>query len=230
MIYKFKLTEQEVVGQEVVILTPIEEFVEECLSNVAEQAVHDVSLQGGYYNASDPYYIFGFAAIPYYLYDNISYVPTTKTIESELGFYVDFNINDCLNEFASFAEQGYEITTTEPNTKVTVGDSDISFRLNYPITISMADTTSTYSIFTTDVDSQFNYHYETAGEIIALHNDDSSIPMSRINNLLEEKDLYVDINHMNGTVIYILQSVIDENTIELYQFATYYHWGGSEDE
>ena len=54
-------------------------------------------------------------------------------IEKQLENYIDDNLNICLNNFQEFESQGFEITTGNPKTTVTVRDNDVLVYVKYKV-------------------------------------------------------------------------------------------------
>jgi len=62
------------------------------------------------------------------------------SIESELDFFINENLERCLNDFDSFTKRGYRISPVhEPRVNTSVNDYTVSFTLDYPVKIEQED-------------------------------------------------------------------------------------------
>lgn len=74
---------------------------------------------------------------------------TDISIEAQIDRYVSRNLNDCLNNFNSFKEQGVLITPLNqvPVTTTYVRDNDVAINVFYPVSVNISGDTETISNF-----------------------------------------------------------------------------------
>ena len=139
-------------------------FVEDCISQVSDEALNRLGQQGGYLDV-DQFEIYraqydpfnsnvlslgdGALFLPYWLYqrDNgqdRSEIPQLyksytddNSIQDQLEQYITMNVNLCLNDFNEFKGQGMQITAQkELQTSVIIGETDVTIAVTYPLQVS----------------------------------------------------------------------------------------------
>ena len=92
--------------------------------------------------------------------------PPVQLMAYQLGKYVDAHIQECLNNYNSFKEQGFEITSvTNTSTTATINDESVGFLTKYTIQIVKDGETSYIEQFYKDVDIPLIKYYNTAVKI-----------------------------------------------------------------
>lgn len=211
---------------EEISIAPLQVYIEQCLEDVGKNGITFISLQGGYYNTPAPAYSFGLYTLPYYYNDNKSTVPSVETIESELEDYVNKKLSFCTQNFTSFREQGYTITAGDLETTTIIQEDIIQFTTAYPVTATLGESTKSYTSFSTEIPSELFLAHTIAEQIIAAHNGDAKIPLSKITTIAETYRIFLNLGNFNDTVLYIL-NIPTENIDKpfIYQFAVHYDWG-----
>jgi len=183
---------------------PIYSFVESCLKETAENAIVYVSERGGYYNVPE----LSFNEVPYYLYNGEGYIPTKDEIEEQVSFYVNNNLDSCINEFEDFPD--FEIGQDEVESEVKIKDEKVVFKIKYPLKISKGENSYVFEDFETEVFVRLGVVYNAVDNLLLNEIDDpGSVCISCINYFAKENDLI--INSMNYDD-FILFSVIDEKS------------------
>jgi len=86
-----------------------------------------------------------------------------KSIEAQLDKYVDSNLNNCLNNFEAFKEQGFIIDSIgKIKTTTTVAENDVVFLVDYPIQIKQGEANAKISSFYVAVPLDLKKIYEIA--------------------------------------------------------------------
>lgn len=180
-------------------IQPIKQYVEECLYQTTKDAFLIMGQNGGYIsldnkniNPINPTESEGFEIMPnqevpywYYMRSSnscnkncnllLSYPELTgnspTSIESQVEEYVNNNINNCLLDFYSFENQGYDITKVgESHTNIKIAEKDISIEIEYPLEINKSAQTFKLDKFNSKLDLNFKEIYEyseyiTNGEV-----------------------------------------------------------------
>jgi hypothetical protein len=144
--------------QEVPLQTKaIENYVQDCVKEVATPGLYLIAFQGGRYYTNDEYTRQGFEnnnlltferALPYYINNGEKITLSKEQIEEQIASYITDNLPLC-TDFSVFVQQGMIITEELPTAKVTIANDRVLFAITYPLDISIEK--NTYSI------GQFNY-------------------------------------------------------------------------
>ncbi|MFC1728059.1 hypothetical protein ACFLZ7_01175 [Nanoarchaeota archaeon] len=189
-------------------IQPVQMFVTDCLKRTAVEGLNKAGLQGGYIDTSQlkilpnptesegVEFSPGGIRVPYWHYMSgrndcegncqlgSKLLPLKgelgKTVETELGTYVDERLELCAN-LASFEDQGFEIRTGDSKTKVIVGANDVHFQTEYPITLTKAGVVSEMSSFYTKVDVSLSKFYDLARDITENELETSFLEFQLIN-------------------------------------------------
>jgi len=117
-------------------LTP-EAYVQFCVEQTASKALFYLGFIGGdiqpdpnpFYFRYDDHYM-----LPYWYYKGKSYLPTkTEAEKNYLSRYVDTKLKSCL-DWTNLPQ--YDITESNVKTTTTIGASDVTFLIDYPVTVS----------------------------------------------------------------------------------------------
>ncbi|MBT4446407.1 hypothetical protein HOA92_04910 [archaeon] len=187
----------------------IQEYTETCLYSTAKEGLIILGQQGGYlypdtvgeYSLSDPTNSDGInldsLSIPYWHYNSnpngqasveiTSLKPSLDdkddyySVASQLGRYVDEEIEDCLNGYSAFVDQEFTVDYSAKDTSVRIFDGELDFTLVMPLTATRAEAISEMTTFYTDVELNFKDYYEVASELA-----DSELEHSFLENQLLE--------------------------------------------
>jgi hypothetical protein len=155
-------------------------FTDACIANSAENALSIIEVQGGYIELPQKikktpgsYIDMGFK-IPYWYYNGEDRMPTKKMMEIELSNYMNKNLAVCLNNFSSFKGR-YRVSAGNIATEATVYDKSVSFKVNYPLNVSVAGQDKVYylSSFSNEVESKLGLLHRLAQAIMKKENQDA---------------------------------------------------------
>ncbi len=86
-----------------------------------------------------------------------------SSIESQIDRYVNNNLNECLNDFRDFEEQGFSVRELgKITTTTTIRNDDVLVSVNYPMQITKGKTKSKVSNFFTTIPVNLKNIYELA--------------------------------------------------------------------
>ncbi len=185
----------------------LKSYVELCLKSTGEDAIIQVGKTGGFmdpvplpsmtYNGTDVYY---------WYYINKTIMPQKNVVESEIGNYIYFNLDSCLQNFTNFKAQGYEITAGKISPNITISSDQVSLKLNYPVTMKRGTATAVVPDYETSVNVRLGKILDAVG---ILMNDQSKTPdmlclscltlQSVTNNLRFENKYYDDMEYIKLT-------------------------------
>ena len=178
----------------VVVKDNINNFVEQCLFQITEDALIKLGQQGGYIEmegidkVTAQYAPFesellslyqGKLHIPYWFYQDSQELDKTQmptlmksydedySIQWQLENYISKNIKTCLNDFEVFTAQGMNIVEMGIiDTEVIITEGDVNIKLNYPIKIFKEENdVENRKSFVTSVPVRLGRMYRLAKEI-----------------------------------------------------------------
>ena len=183
----------------------IHSYTENCIIDSAEKVFEKVGDTGGYYNVPENS-IEG--KIPYYFIENSNTMPSLEILEREISKYMEREIFFCTKNFIDFPEE--EITTEDIEVKTTIDPEQIIFDVEYPLTISDEESVIKIEDFE---NIKINYRYgviiNSIRNLIDASITSEDVCITCAMEILEEEDLYMDINaYDEETTIIIIR---DEN-------------------
>ena len=198
-------------------LVPVYSFVEDCIKQIGENAVYELSKKGGYYKIPK----LNTNNLPYYFYENKSYIPSKKDIETQLSLYIDENLKKCLNNFENL--ESFNITGKKIKTTSKIQDNSILFSVKYPLSITKESKTYYVENFQAEIASRFPIIYFSVSELMTQQlNHTKSVCLTCINDIAKKNDFYFEINYPDKqTIVFIIldnRTKINNNTL-VYQFA-----------
>ena len=170
-------------------IKPIKIYLDDCIKDLANNAIERISLQGGYINIpnnkepinpllpfSNNLDIFGNNAlrVTYWFYESDNGiqrtdVPTLREMETRIGEYIDSNINACLNNITFFED--YEISKfKDTKTSVAIGDNSVIIKVKTSVGIGYKGLEQELNSFNIAVDSSLGKLYKIGKEIFDNQN------------------------------------------------------------
>jgi len=90
-------------------------------------------------------------------------LPMDSSVEAQIDVYVNENLNNCLNDFKDFKEQGFSVRELgEITTTTTIRDDNVLVSIDYPLEIKKGEVKSKVSQFFTTVDINLKKIHELA--------------------------------------------------------------------
>ncbi|MBD3252667.1 hypothetical protein GF386_02980 [Candidatus Pacearchaeota archaeon] len=178
---------------------PVHSFVTDCLRQTAENSIERIGETGG--NSED--------SLLWYFYKGKKYVPEKNQIENNISFYIEKNLNKCLNDFNSFSE--FDIQTGKINAETQIIENKVITKLKYPLTISKAEKNYNYDEFQEIIPVRLGIVYNAASEIIEDQlTHPETLCITCIGDIAIKYDLYVDVEpYNNETFVFRIR---DENS------------------
>ncbi|MDP3989867.1 MAG: hypothetical protein Q8Q01_01530 [archaeon] len=174
---------------------PVQSYTEQCVGQLAKRGLLILGDQGGYiypelageFSSTNPTDSDGLnlepLKVPYWHYNtppnsakNIaisSLKPEIKkaddpalSMESQLERFIDERIDGCLNDYAPFTSQGFDVVQDPDKTiKVTIGDGLVDFRMDMDVSVSIGDASTDLNVFFVRVPLDLRHYYEVAEQI-----------------------------------------------------------------
>jgi len=197
-------------------------FIEECMEEVIEDTVENVSLQGGSVNPT-AYYNYENKKIEYLCYTNQYYRPCViqqpmllQHIQSEILNEIKENVTNCFNSMRkSYTTKGYEVTMKEGNTTVEILPNQIVTTFGYEVVLKKGETEK-YENFKIVLNNNLYKLIEITNSIISFESVYGDAETTTYMNFYH--DLKVQkIKQLDESSIYILT---DKNDGNVFQFAS----------
>lgn len=142
-------------------------FVDSCLKTVSEKGLDKVARQGGYYDVPLDYSILFFDdMLPYYYADGKTIILGVEEAEKELEKYIEENLPTCLDDFASFTNEGYQITTGDLRVMVDYG-RNTRIELDYPLEVSKGVSIGNLDTFIHTINADMPTFLEISNKLVS---------------------------------------------------------------
>lgn len=171
---------------------PIQLFVENCMESVARDAIERLGKHGGYIDPEDAYlsgrlfytnaddqsesdlaYLSDTNPIAYWYYSYsevgcddclmMSQAPYIDEIERQISIYVSENIDLCLDDFQSFRDKGFDLSTEDlMYVKTTLREQDVLIESIYNINLTYKESKASIEKYIATVDIPLMKYYDMA--------------------------------------------------------------------
>tara|TARA_Y100000310_G_scaffold171085_1_gene171239 strand:- start:5169 stop:5936 length:768 start_codon:yes stop_codon:yes gene_type:complete len=194
--------------------TPIQNYVNSCLTKTGQEAGIFIGKHGGYYQLPQNHN--SEFNLPYYLIDGMKSLPTIELVQNQLAKYVEDQLAYCLQNFHSF--EGREILSGRSTVSTIILDNKILFSLNLPITIKFNNVEESMTTFSVDILSKLGMIIDAISKY--MHLEEDSICISCWNEIMENFDLQVEIIPIDDDIMQFIVSDGDYqfNFLSKYQF------------
>ena len=219
--FRSELITEEIEKTEVAPLLSgsLQSYVESCIQEKGKEAIQFVSAHGGYYLL--PEISHQNLALPYYLYQNQSYVISQRELERQLSLYIDNELFFCIRNFAPFQKTGLKIEQGEIATTAMLNSNRVVFDVTFPITVEQDTLAKTLLHFSGSIDSRIGTIHDIVTEFMQLQEKNSrSYCVSCLVNLLIEPTLRVEKTFVEDGIM--LFTIIDDDEMLEYSFLNQY--------
>ncbi|MEK6969787.1 MAG: hypothetical protein AABW48_05145 [Nanoarchaeota archaeon] len=213
---------------------PIQEYTENCLNQIGERGLLLLGQQGGYiypdvvgkYSAADPTEADGIdlepLKVPYWHYNSVSnsendisysslqpklYAKEDQemSIEAQLSRFAEENLNNCIENYNAFANQGFEIkapaleedSSETKEITVLVGDQTVNFWLKMDVEATKGDASVEMNQFFIKIPLRLKHYYEVASEIAKVQKEHNFLELEALD--LISAYSAVDMNQLPPT-------------------------------
>ncbi|TKJ17775.1 hypothetical protein CEE44_04550 [Candidatus Woesearchaeota archaeon B3_Woes] len=205
---------------------PIKNYVDNCIKDIVEDEVIWLSLQGGYYNVVDGY-DYEFIEIPFYFYLGESKFPSKSVIEREFSKYMEDKLPECINDFESFREIGYEINAGSISVDTSLGKM-LNMKVKYPISVKKQESKTDIKSFYLDYNFNFDKLYNILSDFAVEHQKNPDfVPIGHLSLAAYNNGFTYDLIYGdNNSVVYslIFNDLLDDEKTLLFNFAAQYGW------
>jgi len=199
----------------------------ECSKETSLNAIDKIGIQGGYYKKHNKYLDFKSFFIPYYYYENNYYQTNQLTTERELSYYIDENLEKCLEKI-DYSD--YRISYKIPRTETRIENKQISFKINQEFKIERENNFITFKLsdYPQKIPSELKAIIILADYITESHKQDPAMYcVSCLSDIAEKDNLFVDILNFRENEMLV---IISENhtSSEIYSFEFLNKYKGNE--
>jgi len=196
---------------------PIYNFVERCIEETAEDAVYHIGDNGGYFispnNSLDNH-------IPIYFNKGEVNIPSVEDIEKELELYMDSMLFFCVKNFVDFPD--FEVKQEEIGSEVKIEKGKVLFNINYPLSISKAESSYVFSDFENEVEVRLGVIQNVSYNLIKYQKEfPEDLCLSCIEELAIDNEVYIIMRDFEKGVI-IFEIVDAESEIKNQEYVFYF--------
>jgi len=214
------IEKKEIIAPEIM---PVKDYVEECISETAKDAILLLGEQGGFIEIpgeieNDPgsYIENGFYKIPFWYYETELRIPPLAredgdySMEEQVDSYINENIKACFQNFDVFKNK-FEIEEKgKMIIKTTIGEKDIVVNLEYPLKIKTKakDEVNYVTQYSKKIDVRLKEIYLLAKAIIDYENNHLFFEDMTINLMSMNPDIpFTDIQLHCGYLKWLLSDI-----------------------
>lgn len=181
-------------------------FTENCVKDVSQDAIYITSQKGGYFISPD---LSTSKGIAYYYINQENNMPSKKSIEEQISFYVENMLPLCTKDFINFPD--FEITQKEINAKVDIRAEEIILNIKYPLTIRKENSVTRFEDFENiQISARLGIIYDTAQKIIKDQLNQEDLCINCISDIAFENELKIDLITENEDILF---TIIDEESL-----------------
>jgi len=201
----------------------IQSSILNCMDKVSRDGLEEIGIQGGYYDKPKKFFDLEWAFIPYYYYEGDFFMPSKKTIESELSKYVNDKVIVCLDEIDS---GNFKMNYKTANTRTFIREKEVEFNIDLGIEIAKESNKITLELeeLPVFVDSALTSILEVAEYYTYTHKEDPKmVCISCLGEMAEERDLYVDtINFDENSILVVISENMTASEPYAFEFLNKY--------
>jgi len=206
---------------DVLDVTEIKSFVDNCLDKTFVDGIEIIGMQGGYYYPEDYISVMGFFVPVYHDFRKGDQMPTLDSVENELELYISEFLPMCI-DLTAF--EGYQIQDGEMTVDVSLMmENDADVDIYYPLSIRKNDAEVQISTFSASAELPLRKGFDVSRRFIDRQIlNPNMVPMDYMAQLAYEGNFTYEIMTLNDTYIYVLD--LDDF---IYTFALNYNWSVS---
>jgi len=169
----------EAEGKKPVSLTvksQVENFVSNCVKQVAVPGFYLLGIQGGLIYADDPTKVLVTenGLINYGYLDGVNQF-STKKINKDMSIYLNDSLDACLKNFSFFKTQGIVIKPVEDlQVFTTLGKKEVVIKIKYPLAVEVGNSSLKINDFSTKIPIRLGTIMDQAKKIIVQHKQNPS--------------------------------------------------------
>ncbi|MEM4267436.1 MAG: hypothetical protein QXK37_01250 [Candidatus Woesearchaeota archaeon] len=217
---------EEIISSNLQFIERVKTHIGECSQKTLEHAVYFTGMQGGYThppNEPTPMEFDGYI-VPFYLFNNETYIPDNELLEKEMESYVIEHIDECVKGQHTLNYSGYKYKTGAVKAEIVITQNKIKMRMEYPMEFFTNKTSfkisdSYFSELRFDYAKKINLFQEIVEQ---LKKEQKTIPLGILGDLSEKENFkfgIVDIGLGNNIIYFVFNESISPGKPYLHIFA-----------
>lgn len=153
-------------------LSPVKNYVDQCIDQVAIPGIYLLGLQGGqifvdreYLNVSDLNVVYGY-------YKNRNVLISKEEMQQQISAYMELQLPVCLSNFESLKEKGLNVTTRNITANTIIADDEVVININYPVTIKQQGQSQKIDLFSRKYAIRLGHIRNVADKVIKKQQED----------------------------------------------------------
>ncbi len=189
---------------------PVNDFVNSCLKEVADNGTKQIGLHGGYYLANSS---LG-DNVQIYLEGSTIKTPKINVLEKELSLYIQDNLNSCLRNFKTLSD--FKINATNSGIKTSIENESLTVELSYPLTIQKNGAVYRLTNFNAEIPAPLGKIHYAAEKVILKQAENESVNcLTCLADIADETDLLINMID-GGDMTTFLVSDYNKNNNQTY--------------
>jgi len=211
----------------------VEDFVENCLENSVNKALHVTLLKGGYEFSTAPYFKFeNEPVIPYYLHEGKMKFPSIEKIQDETSHVVLPYFEKCIDNFSVYEKQGFQVQKDEIDLEILFTEKKTTLSLSFPFVLSKGSISNEYDLFNVVLPIDFFNAYHKMKQFLLLQKEENEyFLMSDLYDIIDDDFEIQFLDYGENGETYVLDLLIDSNLNEdpfIYRSAIKFNWDNIE--
>ncbi len=173
---------------------PIVEMTQQCMNDVAYDAINIVGhFGGGYISNSD-----SLSDISLHLEEGVILSPDQLVVGENFAKIIDETLLSCLNGYKSFWQIGQRVLPLESYTQVVVSNNALIIKTIMKTSIEEDGANKEISSFNSELSYSFGKYYKIVTDIVAHHKERGMFDITYIENLAQENKFDYEIFPYEG--------------------------------
>lgn len=193
---------------------PLKNYIDNCLTLTAIDAVKLAGMQGGYTDTPNLYLDADYSKVAYYYNKGDDNSPSRLTIESQISSFIEATLDICIGNLSAFPQ--FNIVRGNASAVTTIGENKVDISLDYPVNLISGDSKIEIRKYNANVPVRLGHIYDIAR---AINNhtmtDPEWIDMSYISGFDVEVDM---VPYGNEDLVYSITDTESSLNGEPYVF------------
>jgi hypothetical protein len=202
-------------------LKPINDYIGSCLDSIAREGIILLGANGGFIKFPDEIATDPFASLPYspifndirtplWYYSGQARVPSEEYVKDQLAYYIEQNLDQCLDNLSAFREQFQIKELAQRNINIELKDYGVDVILDYPLEITTGAQGQSTKIneFRSTVPLRLKTAYELAKKVMEEEIDDKFVEMTTLDLIAMHKNIpYTDMEFTCAPKIWYISDI-----------------------
>ncbi len=197
-------------------LSPVKNYVDQCIDQVAVPGIYLLGLQGGQIFVNRENVNISSLNVVYGYYKNRNVLVTKQEMEQQISTYMELQLPVCLSNFESLKEKGLNVTARNITAKTTIADNEVFININYPVTIKQDLQSQKVDSFSRKYAIRLGHIRDVADQVVKKQQED---PYSINYQFLTTFDVHIETSlYDNESLIYKIEDPLSKQKTIPYVF------------